>query len=238
MSAYTKSDLMTVVIARYLSNVKNCFHGLASTVPMVAIMLARKLYNPKLLYLNITGGVNVENVELNASTDGGNLLRTSKSVFHLTDIFDFAARGQLEVALLSGGQIDAGAQLNNTVIGSYERPKVKLPGGAGSAVLIPSCKRAFIWKTKHDKRSFVERVDFVTSRGNIDYVFTPLCVFKKIDDRLMLDAIMPDSSLEEIIENTGFQLICNSDKVLDAPNELELRALYELDPARCRDAAF
>lgn len=238
MSAFTKSDLMTIVIARYLTDVKSCFHGLASTVPMVGIILTRKLYNPELLYLNITGGVNIQDAGLTVSTDGGNLLRSSKSSFNLTDIFDYAARGRLEVAFLSGGQVDRKAQINNTVIGTFAHPKVKLPGGAGSAVLIPNCKRAFIWKTKHDKRSFVEQVDFVTSKGNVDYVFTPLCVFKNIDGLLMLDGIMPDSSIDEIMENTGFQIIVNSDRMIDPPTESELSALSSLDPTRCRDAEF
>lgn len=238
MSEYHKSDLMVVTIARHLQNVASCFHGLASTVPMVGIMMAQKLYHPGLLYLNITGGVNVSGVPLQVSTDGANLYHRSKSAFGLTDIFDYAARGELEVAFLSGGQVDELGRINNSVIGSFDKPKVKLPGGAGSAVLIPNAKRGFIWKSKHNTRSFVEEVDFVTSQGNVDYVFTPLCVFKKINGRLLLTGIMPDSSLEEIRQNTGFEVGINSTAIIDPPTDEELQALALIDPERCRDAEF
>lgn len=238
MNTYHKSDLMAVTIARHLKNVKSCFHGLASTVPMVSVMLAKKLYNPNLLYLNITGGVNVGGVPLRVSTDGANLYGVSKSSFGLTDIFDYAARGELEAAFLSGGQVDELGRINNSVIGPFHKPRVKLPGGAGSAVLIPNAQRGFIWKSKHDKRSFVKEVDFVTSQGNVDYVFTPLCVFKKIDDRLLLTGIMPDSSLDEIRENTEFEVGINSTSVIDLPTNEEMQALAMIDPGRCRDAEF
>lgn len=238
MTAYHQSDLMAVAIARHLKNVKSCFHGLASTVPMVGIMLAQNLYNPDLLYLNITGGVNVADVPLRVSTDGENLFSASKSVFGLTDIFDYAARGELEVAFLSGGQLDERGNINNSVIGPFRRPKVKLPGGAGSAVLIPNAKRGFIWKSKHDKRGLVETVDFITSHGNVDYVFTPLAVFKAIDGRLMLTGIMPQSSLQEIQDNTGFKVNINSTALIAPPTPEEMEALALIDPMRCRDAEF
>lgn len=235
---FKKSDLMAVVIARHLKGAQSCFHGLASTLPMVSIMLARRLHNPALLYLNITGGVNVEDVPLQVSTDGGNLYFPTKSSFGLSDIFDYAARGRLDVAFLSCGQLDKHARLNNSVIGSFKTPKVKLPGGAGSAVLVPNAKRSFIWKSKHEKRGFVEEVDFITSQGNVDYVFTPLCIFKNIDGQLLLDGIMPDSSMEEIVENTGFEIKVNSSALIAPPTKLELQMLNEIDPDRVRDAEF
>ena len=235
---YTKSDLMAVTIARYLKSVKSCFHGLASPLPMVSIMLARKLYNSELIYLNITGGINICNVPLCISTDSSNLYNSSRSVFNLTDIFDLAARGGLEVAFLSGGQVDALGQVNNSCIGPFVRPKVKLPGGAGSAVLIPNARRAFIWKSRHEKRGFIKKVDFVTSYGNVDYVFTPLCVFKKTKGRLMLVNIMPDTTIQEIIENTGFKVTINAATVINEPTQAEMQALLEIDPSRIRDSEF
>ncbi len=238
MREYHPSDLLTTVIARHLGGVESCFHGLASTVPMVAIMLARKLYYPGLLYLNITGGVNVKDVPLRISSDGPNLYHASQSAFNLTDIFDFAARGALDVAFLSGGQVDEQGRVNNSAIGPFASPKVKLPGGAGSAVLIPNAKRSFIWKSKHEPRGLVKEVDFVTSKGNVDYIFTPLCVFKRIDGRMMLAGVMPGSSLEEIRENTGFEVGVHSTQAIAPPTEEELRLLGEIDPLRARDAEF
>jgi len=92
------------------------------------------------------------------------------------------------------------------VIGDYKRPKVRLPGGAGSAVLIPTAKRAIIWRTKHDRRTFVEKVDFVTARGNVSDIVTPLCHFTMYQGELILKSVHPTSSIEEVAANTGFPI--------------------------------
>jgi len=238
MSDYKKSDLLTIIMARHLKDAENCFHGLASTVPMIAIMLARKLYAPDLLYLNITGGVNIADVPIQISTDGANLYNDSKSAFCLTDIFDLSARGKLDVVFLSGGQVDENGRINNSVIGPFEKPKVKLPGGAGSAVLIPNAKRCFVWKSKHEIRGIVKSVDFVTSAGNVEYIFTPLCIFKKTEGIMKVCGIMPGSDLKEIQENTGFDISIHSDEEIPPPTAEELHALDEIDPSRLRDLEF
>lgn len=235
---YKVSDMMVIKIARELKGSKNAFHGVASPLPMIAILLAKKLYGDDLTYLNITGGVNIEPDKLEISTDGFNLFESSRSIFGLTDIFDLAARGELDVAFLSGVQIDKQARLNNSVIGQYHKPKVRLPGGAGSAVLVPNCKKGFIWRTKHDKKSFVEKVDFVTAQGNVKYVFTPLCTFEKIEGQLWLKDISPLSSLEEIKENTAFEIKYNKVEYMEEPTKEELRLLYEIDPDNIRDSEF
>lgn len=235
---YKVSDMMAIKIARELKGSKNAFHGVASPLPMIAILLAKRLYGDDLTYLNITGGVDIKPNKLEISTDAYNLFESSRSVFGLTDIFDLAARGELDVAFLSGVQIDKYGRLNNSVIGEYHNPKVRLPGGAGSAVLVPNCKRGFIWRTKHDVKSFVEEVDFVTAQGNVKYVFTPLCTFENIEGELWLKDISPLSSLEEIKENTGFEIKYKELKYIEEPTQEELRLLYEIDPENIRDSEF
>ncbi len=142
MKEILASDMMVISLARLLKGKKSAFHGVASVIPMVSIMLARKLHNKELTYVNITGGVNVEDVELQVSTDGNNLYESSKSTVKLTDIFDLSARGKLDVAFLSCSQIDVKGNVNNSVIGDYKKPKVRLPGGAGSAVLLPTANES------------------------------------------------------------------------------------------------
>lgn len=235
---YKGSDMMVITIARALKGAKNAFHGVASPVPMVAIMLAKKLYGDDLVYLNITGGVDINPEKLEISTDAYNLYKGSRSIFGLTDIFDLAARGELDVAFLSGVQIDKKGRLNNSVIGEYHKPKVRLPGGAGSAVLVPNCKRGFIWRTKHDTKSFVDEVDFVTTQGNVKYVFTPLGTFEKVGEELWLKEISPLSSLEEIKANTGFEIKYTTLAYIEEPTEEELRLLSEIDPDHIRDSEF
>ncbi|HIT56909.1 MAG TPA: CoA-transferase [Candidatus Galloscillospira stercoripullorum] len=231
------ADLMVTAIARELRAGESVFHGLASTVPHVAIQMADRCYGKNLNYVNITGGYKMHPDKLQVSTDGDNLFNGTKCSFNLTDIFDLAARGRLDTAFLGGVQIDQTAHLNNTCIGPYEQPKVKLPGGAGSAVLVPNAHRALVWRTKHDKRTFVEHVDFITSFGNVDKVFTPLCVFEKRQGKLELYLLYPGVTYEEVAENTAFP-IGNDYKVMEDLTEAERACLAEIDPERVRDTEF
>lgn len=230
------SDMMVVSLARLLKNKENTFHGVASIMPMVAIMLSRKVHNKELTYLNITGGVNIEDAELTISTDGNNLFQSSKSVVKLTDIFDLSARNKLDIAFLSCSQVDQYGNINNSVIGNYHNPKVRLPGGAGSAVLLPTAKEAIVWKSKHDTRSFVENVDFITAKGNVSYVVTPKCIFKRVDGKLKLYELYPFETLDGIIENTSFSIDHEGFSVSLPPTGEEMIALNQIDPDRLRDS--
>ena len=120
---------------------------------------------------------------------GGDLLDTAEASFPLMEVFDLSMRGGLDVAFLSGVQFDNRGGVNASVIGDYQKPKVRLPGGAGSAVLIPTAKRAIIWRTKHDTRTFCDHLDFVTARGNVSDIVTPLCVFTMYGGELILKSV-------------------------------------------------
>lgn len=235
---YRPSDIMTVSIARMLRNNETVFHGVASPLPMVAVQLARNLNAPDLIYVNITGGVDAKPLKLSKSTDGPELVRGAKAFFPLQEIFDLSMRGGLDVAFLSGVQFDLYGNVNASVIGDYNKPKVRLPGGAGSAVLIPTAKRAIIWRTKHDKRTFVEKCDFVTTRGNVYKIVTPLCIFAFKDGRLVLDSIHKTSSLEEVRENTGFELIYDEIRYTEDPTPEEWKMLQRIDPSDIRSIEF
>lgn len=237
---YHVADFMAVAIARRLRNEDKVFHGVASPLPMVAILLAKNLYVKDLTYLNITGGINVLPQKLSKSTDGPELTYQTEGVFDLSDIFDLGARGELDVAFLSGVQIDVKGRLNSSVIGEYDTPKVRLPGGAGSAVLVPNVKRAFIWRTKHDQRSMVETVDFVTTQGNVYKVFTPLCIFGKDEEGLYLDRLLGETSLEEVKKMTGFELRYEESKLQaePLPTKEEMEMLNQIDPEGIRYIEF
>jgi len=162
----------------------------------------------------------------------------SHSVFKLSEIFDMSARGDLDTAFLGGVQIDAQGCINMSVIGPYDHPKVRLPGGAGSAAILPTAGRTILWRTKHDPRSFVEKVSFVTAGGNVDRVVTPLCVFIKRDGRLHLESIHPYSSSEEVKKQTGFAIETEGVPTTLAPTAEELAALERVDPQRVRLIEF
>ena len=223
---YQVSDIMICAMARLIHNGENVFHGVSSHMPMLAVMLAKALHAPEAVYLNIPGGVDPKPKNLEKYTSAG------------AELFDLSMRGRLDVAFLSGIQFDKTGNVNASVIGDYHKPKVRMPGGAGSAVLIPTAKRAIIWRTKHDKRTFVEKVDFVTTRGNIDRIVTPLCIFKYENGELLLDTIHPTSNLQEVIDNTCFEVKYRSIEFTPLPSKEELTILRRIDPKNYRNIEF
>jgi glutaconate CoA-transferase, subunit B len=189
------------------------------------------LYAPDLIHLNITGAVDAEPDELPVSTVDPALLRGTRSLVTLADLFDLSARGRLDVAFLSGVQIDSAGRINLSAIGSYERPAVRLPGGAGSAMLMPTARRVILWRTKHDPRTFVERLDFVTAAGNVDRVVTPLGIFVRRNGRLEVESRHPGVTPEAFREATGFPVAVDGETAITAPpTAIELATLHAIDP--------
>lgn len=236
---YRPADIMVCAMARLIQNNETVFHGVSSHMPMIALMLAKALHAPEAVHLNIPGGVDPKPRELKKYTSAGEeLFQYSVSDFPLAEVFDLSMRGRLDVAFLSGIQFDINGNVNASVIGEYHKPKVRMPGGAGSAVLIPTAKRAIIWRTKHDKRTFVNKVDFVTTRGNIDRVITPYCIFKYENNQLVLDTIHVTSSLEEVIANTSFEVRYSKVEYTPVPTQEELMMLKRIDPKDYRNIEF
>ena len=149
-------DIMVCAMARLIQNGNTVFHGVSSHMPMIALLLAKNMHAPDAVHLNIPGGVDPKPRQLQKHTSAGaELHQNMVAEFPLAEVFDLSMRGGLDVAFLSGIQFDKAGNVNASVIGDYHKPKVRMPGGAGSAVLIPTAKRAIIWRTKHDKRTFV-----------------------------------------------------------------------------------
>jgi glutaconate CoA-transferase subunit B len=231
--------MMAVAMARLLHSGQTVFHGVASPLPMVATLLARRLHAPELTYLNITGAVDAQPTSLPVSTVDPALLAGTRSLVTLADLFDLSARGRLDVAFLSGVQIDGQGRINMSAIGDWERPTVRLPGGAGSAVLMPTARRVILWRTRHDRRTFVERLDFVTAAGNVDRVVTPLGVFVRRGEWLEVESLHPDVTPETFREATGFAVEVGAETPTTPPPTVdELAALRMVDPEGIRSSEF
>ena len=235
--------MMPIAMARLLRNGESVFHGVASLLPMVAILLAKKLHAPELVYLNITGSTDPSPEALPQSTVDPALFAHTRSRVTLSDLFDLSARGQLDTAFLSGVQIDRHANINMSMIpganGNLQRPRVRLPGGAGSAAIMPSARRTILWRTKHDPRTFVEAVSFRTTGGNVDRVVTPLCVFKRVNGLLEIESLHPDTTAAEVQARTGWQLAVPSNPPrTPPPTSLEQEALRAVDPTNVRLLEF
>ena len=232
------ADFMSVAMARLLRDGERVFHGVASPLPMVAILLARRLHAPHLVYLNITGSVNPEPGALPKSTVDPALLRGTATLVTLAELFDLSARGGLDTAFLGGVQIDGAGRINMSAIGDFARPQVRLPGGAGSALILPTAGRTILWRTQHTPRSLVERLDFVTAAGNVDRLVTPLCVFRRDDGAFTLEARAPGVTVEQIEQATGFAFRRPEAVPELIPTDAELEALTAVDPGRTRDVEF
>lgn len=225
-------SLMVVAMARLLRDGETVFHGVASPVPMVATLVAKRLHAPHLVYLNITGGVDASPTPVAASTVDPGLLAGARSMVTLTDLFDLAASGRLDTAFLSGVQIDGHGSINMSVIGDFVKPTVRLPGGAGSAAIMPRAKRTILWRTRHDPRVFVDRLDFVTAIGNVQYVVTPKCVFAREAGRLRVESIHPWVEPDELVAATGFAIVMGPGIVrTPLPTPGERAAVAAVDPA-------
>ena len=224
-------DMMAVAMARLLRPGETVFHGVASPLPMIATLLAKHLHAPDLVSLNITGGVDATPERLPVSTVDPALLRGTRALVTLAELFDLSARGRLDVAFLSGVQIDGAGRINLSAIGPYERPTVRLPGGAGSAMLMPTARRVILWRTRHDPRTFVERLDFVTAAGNVDRVVTPLGIFVRREGRLAVESLHPGVTPDAFRAATGFPVeVAPESLVTIPPTPAEIAALRALDP--------
>lgn len=234
----SSADFMAVAMARLLRDGERVFHGVASPLPAVAILLAKRLHAPRLVYLNITGSVDPVPVALPRSTVDPALLHGTAALVTLAELFDLSARGGLDTAFLGGVQIDGMGRINMSVIGDFARPSVRLPGGAGSALILPTARRTILWRTQHSPRGLVARLDFVTAAGNVDRLVTPLCVFRRDGEHFTLEALAPGHGPEEISAATGFAFHAPAAVPELVPTGPEIEALHAVDPGRVRDVEF
>ena len=233
------ADRMVVFLAREIRDYQTVFHGVSSILPMVAIFLARLTKAPNITYLNIPGGVDAIPSKMPLTTVGIELMEGNRSFFSLSEIFDLSARGKLDLAFLSGAQIDSFGNINLSFIGESEKPKTKFPGGAGSAMLLPTAKRVVLWRTVHTKRTFPKDCSFITAAGNVDKIVTPLCIFKKTERNLSLHSKHYGTDEKSLRECTGFDIgsFENCPETVE-PSSEEIAALNQVDPCGIRYREF
>ena len=228
-------DLIVVSMARLLRDGEVVFHGVNSILPMVAVALARRLHAPRLQAINIAGGVNASPRYLPRSTTDPELAHGSAAMLGNEDFYDLCMRGGVDTVFLGAAQVDGAGRTNVSAIGPPDAPKVRLPGGGGAAVIMPTAGRVILSRAEHSRRSFVERLETVTAAGNVDRVVTPLCVFQRRGGRLEIESVHPTSSVEEVRARTGFALEPRPDyPTTPPPSADELRLLEEVDPERVR----
>jgi glutaconate CoA-transferase subunit B len=161
---WTAEEIMTVAAARALAGHTACFVGIG--LPSTAANLARRLHAPELVLIYESGAIGAKPTRLPLSIGDGELGETADAVVSVPEVFNYWLQpGRIDVGFLSAAQVDRFGNLNTTIIGSdYRRPQVRLPGAGGAPEIAASC-REVILVVRQNPRTFVERLDFITSVG-------------------------------------------------------------------------
>jgi glutaconate CoA-transferase subunit B len=243
---FTPNELMVCQAARQLRDGEVVFVGIG--LPNLACNLARRLHAPKLVLVYESGAVGADPKRLPISIGDPSLVTDSLSVCSMFDVFNYYLQGGLiDVGFLQGSQIDRFGNLNTTVVGDYQQPKVRLPGSGGACEIAILAKRVFVIAPQ-SKRSFLEQVDFITSPGFVDgastrqrlgmpgagpeMVITNLGCYEFEGGEMVLTSLHPGCTLNQVRENTGWEVRVSSNLTTTGiPEPEELRIIREeLDP--------
>ncbi|MEE8350093.1 MAG: CoA-transferase [Acidobacteriota bacterium] len=253
--AYNTAELVAVMSARVLEDGKIVFGG--AGMPLISCVLAQKMHAPRLTIL-FEGGVigpHIDPKKLPPSTNEQRAARRGNMVLSITDVLLLQQRGYVDYGFLGGAQIDQYGNLNSSFIGDPDNPKVRLPG-TGGANDIASLASKILVAMHHEKRRFVEKVDFITTpgylqggdtrekagliAGGIHQVITHLGLFgfDPQSRKMSLQKLHPGATVDEVEERTGFEMLI-PDQILytEEPTAEELRILRELDPDQRYTAA-
>jgi glutaconate CoA-transferase subunit B len=247
-ATYTPSELMTVNAARLLRDSDTVFVGVG--LPNLACNLARRTHAPNLVMIYEAGVIGAQPSRLPLSIGDPTLVSGALSVCSMYEIFAYyLQRGYVTVGFMGGAQIDRYANVNATVIGDYQHPKVRLPGSGGSMEIAAWADRCY-FLAPHQKRRFPAKCDFRTSAGFLDgrasrqaaglrgggpaAVVTDLGLLEPDESgELTLTAVHPGIDPEQARANTGWELkVATNLRTTQAPTEEELRILRDFDPER------
>jgi glutaconate CoA-transferase subunit B len=250
VSDYTASELLCVMASRRLADGVTVFAGVG--LPLLSVALAQRTHAPHLTMIVEGGVIGCEIVpgRLPISTNEMRLAHRPTMLPSITDTFLLAQRGYIDVAFMGGAQIDPYGNVNTSVIGAFERPRVRLPGSGGGNDIASLCGELVI-VTMHERRRFVPRCDFVTSPGfvgegearhaaglcfgGVGGVITNLGLFgfDPASRRMRLDALHPGVTVADVQAETGFEvLLAPAIAVTEPPTAHELAVLRSLDADR------
>jgi glutaconate CoA-transferase, subunit B len=228
---FTSDEMMAVEAARRLTSDNVCFVGIG--LPSLAANLARRTHAPGCVLVYESGTIGAKPTKLPLSIGDGELAETADAVVSVPEMFSYWLQaGRIDVGFLGAAQIDRHGNLNSTVIGDYDTPKVRLPGGGGAPEIATSVADVFVM-LRQTPRAFVERLDFKTSRGDrVRVVVTDLGILEPRDGELTLVRVHPGVSVDDARAATGWDLTVADDVgVTEPPTGAELKALRGLETA-------
>jgi glutaconate CoA-transferase subunit B len=250
-TSYKPNEMMTIAAARALKNDHVVFVGIG--MPSAACNLARLTHAPDMTLIYESGTLGTKPSVLPLSIGDGELCETAVTTVSVPEMFRYWLQGgRISVGFLGGAQIDRFANLNTTVVGPYDKPKVRLPGGGGAPEIANSCGEIFIIMAQ-SRRGFVNKLDFVTSLGHGEggesrrklgvktkgptRLVTDLCIFEPDPEtkEMTVVSIHPGVRREQIQENTGWSVRYAAQVAeTPAPTARELEVLRNLHARTAR----
>lgn len=241
---YNPNELLICTAARLMTDRTTAIIG--TGIPMLAAALAQRMHAPELVAIFEFGGTGAILHDLPRAVGGECTFHLAVAASGILDIVETAQRGYIDYGFIGGAQIDQYGNLNSTVIGDHDQPKARLPGSGGANDFASHC-----WRTiailRHDRRRFIQKVDFLTTPGYLSgpgareaaglpagtgpyRVVSNLGVmgFHPDSKRMMLIATQPGVTVEQVLQNTGFELLVAEDiNINPPPTTEELRILRE-----------
>ncbi|MCD6028900.1 MAG: hypothetical protein K0S78_1074 [Thermomicrobiales bacterium] len=244
---YTRQELMAATAAREFADGQTCFIG--TGLPMIAAYLAKATHAPNVVLVFESGTIDAQPRELAEAVGDFRLLSGAARWTGLYDALSLLQRGVIDLGFLGAAEMDRFGNINTTVIGPYEKPKVRLPG-SGGANDIASMARAYVTIMPHERHKLVERVQYVTTPGFLDgpgareraglpgagprRVITDLAVmgFDDVSKELRVESIHPGVTADEVRQSTGFAIkIPNDVPPTPPPTAEQVRLIREvIDP--------
>lgn len=243
------TELLTVVASRELAGRNTVFAGIG--LPTLAVSLASMTSAPDLEIVYESGVCGAHPSHLPETIADAVLITGAEAVLSMPVLFGYVLQGgHIDVGFLGAAQIDRWGNLNSSVIGPWEKPKVRLPGSGGAVEVAANSKEVFVVMRRHDARTFVDQLDFCTSPGpdraladggrvrgaGVTKVITELGILTRsgVHDELKLSAVHEGVSVDQVRDNTGWDLKVSDDlRITPQPTDEELRLLRtEIDPRR------
>jgi glutaconate CoA-transferase subunit B len=244
-TTYNPTEMMTVAAARALGNSDVCFVGIG--LPSAACNLARLTHAPQIHLIYESGTLSTKPNVLPLSIGDGELCETALTTVSVPEIFRYWLQGgRITVGFLGGAQVDRFGNLNSTTIGSYDHPKVRLPGSGGATEIATECGRFFI-VMKHSSRSFVQHLDFLSTLGHgrtgverrelgiktlgPQMLVTDLCVMQPNPETCEMEvtSLHPGVTPDDVRKQTGWPVRFSSSlQETEPPTSHELTVLRDL----------
>ncbi|MDA2913486.1 glutaconate CoA-transferase [Acidobacteriia bacterium AH_259_A11_L15] len=234
----SRADFLVLSMARAISNGATVATGVFSWLPMLAIAVARATRAPHLVYLNCAGAIDPPLLALPLTSTDIRLLKNNPYTLRLADLWEFAARGRLDVMFFGFAQLDRNGNTNLTLLRGSNGHVRKLPGVAGASALRQLVKNPVLFSVRHSPAAFVRRLDAVTTvaRHQPVRVVTDLGIFQVARGKLQVLSLHSPASLYEVREKTGFVVEPPSRlRYTLPPSRREWRALEKLDPRKIRN---